>query len=60
MHTFKPSTQVESIRSLSSELKPDWLIEQILGQLGLYKRNPVLEKERKKKKKKIKKEEEWK
>lgn len=58
MHTFKPSTQVESIRSLSSELKPDWLIEQILGQLGLYKRNPVLEKERKKKKKKIKKEEE--
>lgn len=58
MHTFKPSTQVESIRSLSSELKPDWLIEQILGQLGLYKRNSVLEKERKKKKKKIKKEEE--
>lgn len=49
MHTFKPSTQVESIRSLSSELKPDWLIEQILGQLGLYKRNPVLEKERKRK-----------
>lgn len=51
MHTFKPSTQVESVRSLSSELKPDWLIEQILGQLGLYKRNPVLEKERKKKEK---------
>lgn len=49
MHNFNPSTIAEAVRSLSSELKPDWLTEQVLGQLGLYKETLSWGKKREKK-----------